>query len=92
MGLHHDQQAKRDAVRRRHQQPSPSNLAAPNSGDSWIYKRHGLKMLVFAEPHETIQGAIRREKVIKGWSRAWKIRLIIKENPKWVDLYDLILA
>jgi len=54
--------------------------------------RHGLKRLVFAEPHETIQGAIQREKVIKGWPRAWKIRLIIKENPDWADLYDLILA
>jgi putative endonuclease len=55
-------------------------------------KHHGLKRLVFAEPHETIQGAIQREKVIKGWSRAWKIRLIVKENPEWNDLYELILA
>jgi putative endonuclease len=55
-------------------------------------KRHGLKRLVFAEAHETIQGAIQRESVIKGWPRAWKVRLIVKENPEWGDLYERILA
>jgi len=55
-------------------------------------KQHGSKRLVFAEEHESIQGAIRREKVIKGWPRAWKIRLIANENPNWDDLYDRILA
>jgi predicted GIY-YIG superfamily endonuclease len=92
LGLHHDQQAQWDALRGRNQQSPASHMAAPNGCDSWITKRHGLKRLVFAEPHETIQGAIQREKVIKGWPRAWKIRLIIKENPDWADLYDLILA
>jgi putative endonuclease len=51
-------------------------------------KKYGLKRLVLAEPHQTIQSAIRREKVIKGWSRAWKIRLIVEHNPDWADLYD----
>ena len=51
-------------------------------------KKYGLKRLVFAEPHETIQSAIQREKIIKGWSRAWKIRLIVEQNPDWADLYD----
>ncbi len=50
-------------------------------------KKYGLKHLVFAEPHEAIQSAIRREKTIKGWSRAWKVRLIAENNPEWVDLY-----
>jgi putative endonuclease len=32
--------------------------------------------------------AIRREKQIKEWQRAWKIRLIESMNPEWVDLFD----
>jgi putative endonuclease len=27
---------------------------------------------------------------IKHWSRAWKVRLILKENLNWDDLYDKI--
>lgn len=54
-------------------------------------KKYGLTRLVFAEPHDTIESAIRREKVIKGWPRAWKIRLIREGNPDWADLYDQIV-
>jgi putative endonuclease len=42
-----------------------------------------LKMLVYAEPHDSIEGAIRREKQIKNWTRARKIRLIEAANPEW---------
>ena len=34
--------------------------------------------------------AIRREKQIKAWRRAWKIELIEKANPEWHDLHDSI--
>ena len=51
-------------------------------------KRYGLKHLVYAERHEAIEEAIRREKRIKKWSRAWKIELIQKSNPYWQDLYN----
>jgi hypothetical protein len=30
----------------------------------------------------------RREKQIKGWQRAWKVRLIMTKNPQWIDLFD----
>jgi putative endonuclease len=53
-------------------------------------KRYGLTRLVYAERHEDIQDAIRREKTIKGWRRAWKIRLIHGVNPDWDDLYDTL--
>jgi len=53
-------------------------------------KRHGLKRLVYVEPHDEIGRAIQREKNLKHWSRAWKVRLILAENPGWRDLYDLI--
>ena len=49
--------------------------------------RYGLTRLVWFEHHETIDGAIRRETNIKGWNRAWKVRLIHKDNPDWMDLY-----
>ena len=51
-------------------------------------KRYGLKRLVYAEHHEDITVAIQRESNLKHWSRAWKVNLIIAENPNWDDLYD----
>jgi len=53
-------------------------------------KRYGLKRLVFAEPHDSIVSAIQREKNIKHWSRAWKVKLIHRVNPAWDDLYDML--
>jgi putative endonuclease len=52
--------------------------------------RYGLKRLVYVEGHESIIDAIRREKAIKRWVRAWKVRLILENNPGWVDLYDVL--
>ena len=51
-------------------------------------KRYGLKRLVYAETHESITAAIQREKSLKHWPRAWKVQLILKENPGWADLYE----
>jgi putative endonuclease len=34
--------------------------------------------------------AIAREKQLKNWRRAWKIRLIEKVNPEWNDLSHLL--
>lgn len=51
-------------------------------------RRYGLTRLVYAERHEEIEAAIRREKQIKDWRRAWKIRLINSVNGGWEDLFD----
>ncbi len=51
-------------------------------------KRYGLKCLVYAERHDEIYSAIQREKTMKHWPRAWKVRLILADNPNWDDLYD----
>ena len=51
-------------------------------------KRYGLKRLVYAERYDDIRTAIQREKNLKHWSRAWKVQLILEENPAWNDLYD----
>jgi len=53
-------------------------------------KRYGLKRLVWFEPHESIVAAIQREKNMKHWPRAWKVRLILATNPEWNDLYDTL--
>lgn len=49
--------------------------------------RYGVYDLVFIEFHPTMDDAIRREKTLKRWRRAWKIELIERTNPGWRDLY-----
>jgi putative endonuclease len=53
-------------------------------------KQYGLKCLVYCEPFDDIRLAIQREKTIKHWPRAWKVRLIHAANPEWDDLYDFL--
>jgi putative endonuclease len=48
-------------------------------------------MLVYFELHATMEAAIVREKQMKEWQRAWKIRLIESVNPDWRDLSDEIM-
>jgi putative endonuclease len=50
--------------------------------------RWKIKRLVRFEAHETMESAIRREKQIKRWRRAWKYDLVAKENPTWRDLAE----
>lgn len=54
-------------------------------------RRYGVHTLVWYEMHETMESAIAREKAIKEWKRAWKIRRIEKLNPEWIDLYLTIV-
>jgi putative endonuclease len=54
-------------------------------------KKYGLKRLVHAEWHDTRLGAKQRESNLKHWPRAWKVRVILKDNLNWDDLYDRIL-
>jgi putative endonuclease len=51
----------------------------------------GLKRLVWAEACEDVRDAIQREKTMKHWPRAWKVRLINASNPEWEDLYDTLI-
>ncbi len=44
-------------------------------------KEYGVKQLVWYEIHEDIHSAVTREKQIKKWNRAWKIKLILAKNP-----------
>jgi putative endonuclease len=53
-------------------------------------KQYGIHRLVYFEQHTDIEAAIRREKRLKKWNRAWKVRLIETLNPNWDDLYPQI--
>lgn len=53
-------------------------------------KQYGVNRLVWFETYDDSVNAISREKEIKKWRRAWKLRLIEQSNPQWVDLYDQI--
>ncbi len=55
-------------------------------------KKYGVHILVWYEVHGDIDAAIMREKQIKGWNRAWKLRLIEKNNSGWNDLYSRLLG
>ena len=54
-------------------------------------KKYGLKLLVFWEPHATMEQAIMREKQVKDWKRTWKIGLIERVNPDWKDLFESLI-
>ena len=51
-------------------------------------KRYNLHHLVWYEPHDNAESAIRREKRLKKWPREWKTDLIRATNPEWRDLWD----
>jgi putative endonuclease len=52
--------------------------------------QYNIDLLVWFEQHETMLSAIAREKAIKKWNRAWKLRLIEEQNPEWKDLWPTI--
>ncbi len=54
-------------------------------------KRYSVHCLVYYELHEDMESAIRREKHMKKWNRAWKLEPIEKQNPDWSDVWHGIL-
>lgn len=69
-------------------------------GRTWQHKnkvtdgftaKYNIDLLVYLEPHEQAETAILRERQIKKWRRAWKVRLIEEHNPPWRDLYHDIV-
>ena len=57
---------------------------------SEFVKKYRVHRLVYVEPYENAEDAIRCEKQLKKWNRDWKIRLIEEENLEWQDLSHLI--
>ncbi len=54
-------------------------------------ERYDVNLLVWYELSESIESAIAYEKKLKRWRREWKIQMIEKQNPEWVDLYPQIV-
>ncbi|MFQ5596706.1 MAG: GIY-YIG nuclease family protein [bacterium] len=54
-------------------------------------KKYKVHRLVYYEVHDEMTSAITREKQIKKWHRAWKIRLIEEMNSEWDDLYPSLI-
>jgi putative endonuclease len=66
-----------------------ARVAQHRSGEGSAFcRRYRLTRLVLAEHHDSIDDAIRREKLLKTWQRRWKIELIERANPAWRDLWD----
>ena len=58
-----------------------------NGLGSRFTKRYDVTRLVHVETYDGVEFAIAREKQLKAWRRAWKIELIERDNPDWVDIY-----
>ena len=52
--------------------------------------KYDVHRLVHFEQFSDVENAIRREKRLKKWNRAWKIQLIEQSNPNWDDLFPSI--
>ena len=57
---------------------------------SAFVKKYAVHKLVYVEPYENAEDAIRREKQLKRWNRDWKIQLIEEDNLEWKDLSHLV--
>jgi putative endonuclease len=50
--------------------------------------KYEVTRLVWYEAHDSAETAIRRERQLKEWRRAWKVELIQRANPTWRDLLE----
>ncbi len=50
-------------------------------------QKYSVHTLVYYECTDDIEAALSREKALKKWKRAWKLKLIETNNPKWRDLF-----
>lgn len=65
-----------------------SRIAQHKAGDvKGFTQKYKVHMLVWYENFSEVSLAIQREKTMKKWPRRWKINLIERENPHWIDLY-----
>jgi putative endonuclease len=53
--------------------------------------RYATNRLVYFEFLPDMPAAIAREKRLKNWHRAWKMRIIEEKNPQWLDLWNQII-
>jgi len=59
-------------------------------GGSAFTSKYGVKRLVWYQEFPSALEAIAFEKRLKRWRRAWKLELIERDNPQWLDLYETL--
>lgn len=50
--------------------------------------RYHIHLLVWFECYDDPLTAIGRERGLKKWRHDWKVNLVEKTNPEWVDLFE----
>jgi len=69
----------------------PSRVEQHRAGiGSAFTRKYHVHNLVWFEEFADVHEAIQREKTLKRYVRAWKINLIERTNPHWVDLYPTL--
>lgn len=54
-------------------------------------QKYNINKLVWFDCTNEVNSALNEEKRIKDWKRKYKIDLIEKNNPNWMDLYPGLL-
>ena len=88
MGVHHDEPAQRHVVRRVTDDPARRTWEHRAGLVEDFIKQYGLTRLVFTEHYNDMRAARQRERNMKHWRRAWKVRLLLDQNPSWAGLYN----
>ena len=66
-------------------------IAQHRAGKGSVFtRRYNVHRLVWFQEYGDIREAIQREKTLKEWPRDWKISLIERDNPHWIDLYPTL--
>jgi putative endonuclease len=81
---------RRDAVYRSDERLGPTVYEHREGLVEGFTAQYKVTRLVYYEQFDDAENAIRREKRLKKWNRAWKVRLIEQTNPDWLDLYPSI--
>jgi putative endonuclease len=69
----------------------PTRVEQHRSGKGSAFTRkYGVHTLVWFEQFANVRDAIQREKTLKHYVRDWKINLIERTNPHWLDLYPTL--
>jgi putative endonuclease len=55
-------------------------------------KIYGVTRLVYFEEFSSLLESRARERTLKRWRRAWKLKLVDDFNPEWRDLAEEILS
>ena len=63
-----------------------------NSVIKGFTRDYAVTNLVWYETHNSRESALLRERQMKKWNRAWKLELIEKQNPDWLDLSESLSA